>query len=168
MTIKSLLFTLILFLGITTQITAQKFGHLNSGNVISQMPEMKAAEKELETFQKQINDATDVLQKALDGKASVLAQEYQDLAPVTAQERYQALEKEQQDILKRRQDDQAKVLKKRDDLMKPILDKIQTAIDEVGKENGYTFIFDTSMFNAILFVEDSDDVAPLVKAKLGM
>ncbi len=168
MTIKSLLFTLILFLGVTTQITAQKFGHLNSGNIISVMPEMKKAEIELEYFQKTTNEATDKLQKALDEKASVLAQEYQSLAPAKAQERYAVLEKEQQGILQKRQEDQAKVLGKRDELMKPILDKIQKAIDEVGKENGFTFIFDTSLFNAILFVEDSDDVAPLVKAKLGM
>ena len=29
-------------------------------------------------------------------------------------------------------------------------------------------IFDTSIFNAVLYLEESDDVMPLIKAKLGL
>ena len=48
------------------------------------------------------------------------------------------------------------------------MEKVQKAIQDVGKEGGYTMIFDTSTFNAILFAEDSDDVTSQVKAKLGI
>lgn len=34
------------------------------------------------------------------------------------------------------------------------------------KENGYVMIFDISVFNVILFVEEVDDVMELVKVKL--
>jgi outer membrane protein len=45
---------------------------------------------------------------------------------------------------------------------------LQDAINEIGKEGKYTMIFDTSIFNTILFARDSDDLEPLVKGKLGI
>ena len=56
---------------------------------------------------------------------------------------------------------------KSETLLKPIRDKIQAAIDEVAKENGYTYIFDRSV-GIILYAEDSTDISGLVRAKLGM
>ena len=61
-----------------------------------------------------------------------------------------------------------KITKKRNEILKPIIDKVNGAIQEVGKENGYAMIFDSSLYNFILSAEDSDDVTPLVKKKLGL
>ena len=52
-------------------------------------------------------------------------------------------------------------------MLKPIRDRIQGAIDDVAKENGFTYIFDKSM-GIILYADDSADVSAQVKAKLGM
>ena len=61
-----------------------------------------------------------------------------------------------------------KVAKKREDLLRPILDKVDAAVKAVGKENGYGMIFDTSLFNFILSADESEDVMPMVKKKLGI
>jgi len=52
--------------------------------------------------------------------------------------------------------------------MGPILQKVQDVINEIGRENGYTMIFDTSIPNAFLFVEDSVDISKMVLGKLGI
>ena len=52
-------------------------------------------------------------------------------------------------------------------LLKPIVDRAKKAIEEVGKENGYTYIFDAGV-GAVLYSQDSDDIMPLVKKKLGL
>jgi outer membrane protein len=52
-------------------------------------------------------------------------------------------------------------------LLKPILEKIDVAVKAVGKEGGYTFIFDTSS-GSMLFATESEDITSLVKTKLGM
>ena len=53
------------------------------------------------------------------------------------------------------------------DLMQPVMEKALNAIKEVGKENGFTYIFD--MNAGILYAaENSQDVLPLVKKKLGL
>jgi Skp family chaperone for outer membrane proteins len=48
-----------------------------------------------------------------------------------------------------------------------VISKLNTVIVEVGKENGYSFIFDVSS-GSMLYVTESDDVSPLVAAKLGL
>ena len=59
-----------------------------------------------------------------------------------------------------------KVAKKRENLLKPILDKVDAAVKSVGKENGYAMIFDTSLFNFVLSVDDTQDVMPLIKKEI--
>ena len=51
--------------------------------------------------------------------------------------------------------------------MKPIMDKITAAIEEVAKENGYTYIFDGSV-GFVLYADETTDVSDLVKGKLGL
>ena len=51
------------------------------------------------------------------------------------------------------------------ELAKPFQDKIQDAINQVAKENGFAYIFDTQI---LLFYDNGVDVTPMVKAKLGI
>ena len=61
-----------------------------------------------------------------------------------------------------------KLLEERQEaLLKPIVDRAKKAIEEVGKENGYTYIFDSGI-GTVLYSQDSDDIMPLVKKKLGL
>lgn len=52
-------------------------------------------------------------------------------------------------------------------LLRPIIDKAKKAIEDVAKENGFTYIFDSGV-GVLLYQKDSDDIMPLVKKKLGL
>ena len=149
---------------------ADKYGYLNFGNVIALMPDTKAADTALEAYQQQLVKKGEEMAKAFEANYAKLVQDVQakTLSPKVQAEREQALQTEQQSILAYEQEVIQKVQIKRDELLKPIVEKVQKAIQDVGKEKGYKMIFDTSVFNAILFVKESDDVLPLVKAKLGL
>ena len=54
---------------------------------------------------------------------------------------------------------------KRQELSLPIQKKLQAAIQEVAKENGYTYVFPRE---ALLVAPPGDDLANLVKKKLGL
>jgi outer membrane protein len=54
---------------------------------------------------------------------------------------------------------------KRQNALQPIYDKLNNAIEQVAKENGYSMIFDKAV---LLYSEDKDDVSALVRAKLGL
>ena len=54
---------------------------------------------------------------------------------------------------------------KRDELLQPIYTKVNQAINDVAKENGFQFIFDQGV---LLFAEESQNIGPMVKTKLGI
>ena len=53
-------------------------------------------------------------------------------------------------------------------LIQPVMDKARKAIEEVAKENGLIYVFDMSQGNPVYASEESLDMLPLVKAKLGL
>ena len=161
--------TLVVMTG-SAYLYGQKYGHCNLGGLIAQMPETKAADSELETFQKQLVAKGEEMATKFQQNYAAFVKDAQEgiLTPKQQQERQGALQQEQQAILQYEQEITQKVNEKREELLKPLFDKATEAIKAVAKENGYVMIFDTSVFNAVLFATDTEDVLPLVKAKLGL
>jgi outer membrane protein len=145
-----------------------KFGHLNSQELIAQLPERNSAQTELESYAAKLEAQQKAMQDELNNKyEDYLAQRdsYSDLIRATK-------EKELQDIQQRiatfNQVAMQDLQQKEGDLIKPIIDKVQKAIDEVGKENGFVYIFDLSNRTVVYHSEQSVDVSLLVKKKLGI
>lgn len=162
-------FLIILFSTIfITGMAAQKYGHLNSGNLIMSIPEAQSAEKELVAYRSQLIEAWKKKGQALQADALKLKQEYDtgNLSKLKAQERQAALAKREEELRKEEMEIGQKIEKRREELLKPIFAMIDAALKELGKEHGYTMIFDTSIFNALLYVKESDDVMALIKEKL--
>ncbi len=67
------------------------------------------------------------------------------------------------------QDAQQQLQKAYTDMMDPIYDKLEKALQAVGQEGGYIYIFDLSRTD-IPYVNESQstDVTSAVKAKLGL
>jgi outer membrane protein len=157
----------ILLCGLTVAAQAQKFGYLNSASILQEMPQVKQADSQLEALQKQ-------LQKKGQGMVEELQKSYADaqkkiesgeLSPKQQEEEGKKLEAKQAEIQKFEQEMQKQVQDKRNELMTPILTTINKAIQEVAKENGYTFVFDEGV---LLYKDPAGDVTSLVRAKLGM
>ena len=89
---------------------------------------------------------------------------YSEAMRATTEEELQGL---QQRIQRFQETAMAQLEKTQNDLMQPVMEKALNAIKEVGKENGFTYIFD--MNAGILYAaENSQDVLPLEKKKLGL
>ncbi len=147
-----------------------KYGHLNYGNLLASLPETEVADKELEAFRAQLVKKGETMAQAFQEDYGKFVNEVQSgsLSPIQQQQRQAQLQEEQQKIVAYEQQIRQQVQAKREEVLSPILEKVEQAIQEVGKENGYMMIFDTSTFNAILFAEESEDVMGMVKAKLGI
>lgn len=163
---------LLLLLSVCT-LTSQaqdKYGHLNSGNLLELMPEAKAADKELANYRDQLVKELQGKQVKLEAEAKKLQEDFDagTLSKVKAGEKQAALQKKGQELMEEDYAISEKIGKKREVLLKPIVEKVDKAIKDVGKEGGYKMIFDSSIFNALLYTRDVDDVMPLVKAKLGL
>ncbi|WP_375563242.1 OmpH family outer membrane protein [Bernardetia sp. OM2101] len=91
--------------------------------------------------------------------------------PVVLQTRARDLQKVQQEIAQDREAYSQELQRMQAALQTPILKKVKTAIEEVGKENGYTFILssqDGMGQDNFLFSTDKIDVTLLVLNKLGI
>lgn len=163
-------FLLLLGLLVSTGLSAQKMGYMNSLTVLSQMPEIAQADTMVVMLRDSLLAEGEKRAKALEEQYVKYMTEAKQgtVPPVEAQKRQAEIEKGQADLQKYEQEITNFLTAKRESYYGPILDKLQKAIDEVGKENGYQFIFDVSSMNIIVFAEESEDVTALVKAKLGI
>ena len=161
----------ILLVAFSTQFSfGQKFGHVNLGNLMVVLPEVAQADSSLALYRDSLISVREEKAKALEGKVkSFLAKRAAgEMTPREEQEQGAKLQEEEQALGSFEQEVRARVQGKREELLSPILDRVNTAIQEVGKENNYTMIFDTSIPNTVLFVEETDNVLNLVAAKLGV
>jgi outer membrane protein len=166
---KSILIICVLWMGIMPS-WAQKYGHLNYGNVLTLMPEVKQADAQLEAFQKELVSKGERMAVEFRGNVAKFMTEQQSgiLSPKEQQTKREALEKEQVAIEAYEQEIQRQVNLKREELLKPLTDKLDKAIEAVAKANGFTLVFDTGAFNAVLFGDESIDLFPMVKKELGV
>ena len=168
--LKAGIFLLVFVLATSSDVSAQaqKFGYLNSSELILLLPEAKVADKDLETYQKQLAAAFQKKVEKFQQDVAAFEKAAPELAPIKQQEQGTALQKRQEELGKEEQGLQTKIGEKRNELLKPILEKVDTAIKAVGKEGGYTMIFDSSGMNVMLYHDTSTDVMALVKAKLNL
>ncbi|MDX1665920.1 MAG: OmpH family outer membrane protein [Saprospiraceae bacterium] len=166
----TLLFAFLCLLSTISFSQDSKYGHLNIGNIVSTLPATKAANSELKAYQEQLVTKGEEMATNFEEEYADFVTKAQggDLSPKQQEERQSYLQKKQQEIIAYEQEITQKVQQKRQELLTPILVKVEEAIDQVARENGYAMIFDTSAFNAVLYVKDSDDIADLVKTKLGI
>lgn len=165
---KSLLFVTIILLSVSG-INAQgkKNGHINSNDLLLLMPERKEAETKIQDEAKKLEQQLSTMTAEYQTKVA----DYQtnsatmtDLIKQTKAKEIQDLEQRIQDF---QQNAQESLQKKEQELLKPIIDKAKKAIEDVAKEGGFGYVFDTSA-GVLLFSPEGDNIMPLVKKKLGL
>ena len=161
---------LFLMIAVSTPVLAQgkvKLGHINSNELMEMMPGRDTAQKQLEAYAKSLQDQLKVMSNEFDTKyQDYLANEATYLEPVK-QAKQQELVDLQNRISEFQTQAQTLLSDKESELIQPLIDKAKTAIDEVAKENGYTYVFDTGI-GALIYYQDSGNITPMVKAKLGI
>lgn len=147
--------------------TQQKFGHVNFGRLYSQIPGQDSIVRIYETYARGLQNQLATMQAELESKFM----EYQANQATWSNIIRQTKEREIQDIQNRmeefNQQAQQDLVDKEDELTRPLIEKARKAIEDVAKENGYTYIFN-STDGLLLYATPSDDVMPLVKKKLGI
>ncbi|MBK9336450.1 MAG: OmpH family outer membrane protein [Lewinellaceae bacterium] len=167
----SFLLTTLLCIAFTlsAQTDAPKYGHMNLGNLLDELPQTTAAEAQLRVFADSLNRKDSLLTSEFQAAYLQLKKEYDEgqLTPVQAQQRQAVLEQQRQEIQNYEQGAQQLLEAKRGELLQPILGKVNDAIAAVAKKNGFLMIFDISS-GSLLFASETIDVTALVKKELGL
>ena len=150
------------------QKTNIKLGHINSQELLSLMPERDSAQAAFEKYQKGLSNQIDVMQVELNKKYQDYLSEQDNLTDLIKKTKEQEINDLDKRIKEFQQTAQQGMQKKQNDLMQPIIEKAQKAIKDVARENGFTYIFDLSTGGILYFSDDTENILPLVKTKLGL
>jgi outer membrane protein len=162
--LKKLLIAVILFLGFQQTASAQaKTAHVDYREIVTQMPAMIEARKQLEN-----------LSKTYEAEIGTMINEYRSTLEKYEREAEQKTDKENEDrgkelqdmerrIQEYRQTAQKEIEQKEQDLMGPLLDKAKASIEKVGKAKGFQYVLDA---NSVLLA-DGPNITADVKKDLG-
>ena len=157
-------FILMLMLLAPMTMMAQKFGKVNTQQIMQALPDVAKANGEMEALQKQKENDLKSMQDEFQRKADEYQKGQSTMAATMKQQKETELQTLQQKIQQAYQDGQQELQKKSNELMQPIVAKVKAAIDAVGKAGNYTFIFEDG--SAVYTGTNVVDVTKEVQAKI--
>ena len=169
--------TILFFLGfvaISTQAQnnpPQKIGHADWDFIFGQLPESKQIENELKTHGTQLDNQL----KAKYSEYQTKLNTYNGMPATTPdaikKDKEGELMQLQESIQKFQQEAQSSLQKKETDLMAPVFAKVGKAIEDVAKENGFTYVLAPQAVGGgdiVLYGDEQYNISTLVLKKLGI
>jgi len=148
-----------------------KFGHIDTQALIQALPEYDTAVARLERLGRELNNTYELMQVEFNNKYLAYEKEAENLLEIVRQSRSQELA----DLNRRMQEFQQtagqQYQTRQGELFQPIMEKVDKAIRDVGRENGFIYIFTVGEQGSSLVYFDetkSVDIMSLAKAKLGI
>ncbi|MDR1792377.1 MAG: OmpH family outer membrane protein [Bacteroidales bacterium] len=160
-----------LVMGTSSVVMAQKYAYIDSEEILNSMPSYTEAQAQLEKlsidWQKEIEarfKAIDEMYRKYQQDAVILPED----AKVKRQNEIINAENEAKELQKKRFGTDGDLYKKREELIKPIQDRVFTAIEEYARDRGYAFVFDKAGALTIVYADTKYDITDQVMAKLGV
>ena len=143
-----------------------KFGHVDYGAVMKEMPGIDTAQQALLTYQQEL----EAVGKQMADEFKTKQAEYTNLANTTTSSAIlKVKEDELMKIYKRLQDfvssSEQELQAKQIELLKPFQERLLDAIKTVAEREKYTYVFDITM---CAFHNEADDLTSAVRAELGI
>jgi outer membrane protein len=157
--------------GFVIQVNAQALAYIDSDFIMGKIPEYAEAKTKLdklaETWTKDIEDRYKVVKQQKDNfnKEEILLPSEEKAKRKSEIEK---LEKETLDLQSQRFGLNGDYFMKRQELIKPIQDRIYTAMKKVAKAEGYSFVFDKANQNNLIYADSEADISEYVLDEMGI
>lgn len=166
--VRRIAVALVLFIAVTSFVNAQdKIAHIDVTQLLSSMPEMKAAEAELKKLQETYSADIESSMTEYKNKTT----QYENEAPSKTREENEkrAIELQgfEKSIVDAQRAAQQELGKKQAELLQPIMEKAKAAIEKVSAAQGFDYVIDAQAGGPII-VAQGKDLLPEVKAELGI
>ncbi|MEK6782803.1 MAG: OmpH family outer membrane protein [Bacteroidota bacterium] len=153
------------------QPVVQKIGYADWDYIFTLLPEFKQIDSDLKTFASQLENQLKAKSQELETKYKA----YQAMPATTPDaikaDKERELQGMQESIQKFQQDAQTSLQTKQNTLMAPVYEKVGKAIEEVAKENDYSFILSPQVpggTDILLYSDEKYNISLLVLKKLGI
>lgn len=161
-----LLFTA-LMVGSLTFAQAQKFGHVDAQAILLDLPERAEAQAEIEMQAAQYEQEMLRMQEDLQTRFADYQSKQESWPAAIREQKERELQALDQGLQEFGATVQNELAGAEQELLLPMIERVRQAIEEVGAENGFTYLFDTSSGGTV-YNGGGEDVSAKVKAKLGM
>lgn len=164
--VKTLLIAIVALFGFQTINAQAKVAHADVNEVMSKMPAVLDAQKQLQKLGETYNTEYKTMVDEYQAKIA----KYDKEAATQTDAVNQSRQTEVQDMAKRigdYQDNAQKELqKKQEELMKPLTEKVKASITKIGKAKGYQYVLNSSDQSLVLMA-DGPDLTSDIKKDLG-
>ena len=164
----SLIVVTLLFIISSSNFAQIQIGYVNSDAILANLPDAQDAQKKIDALIQEWKEEIQKMERELDTKTK----DFDRRKLVMSNNKKVALEKElaklESDIAKYRETKfgyKGELYSQQEEIMKPIQNRIFTAIEEVAEDEELDFIFDKSGNIMFLFAKDEYDVTSLVLKK---
>ncbi|MGO2103431.1 OmpH family outer membrane protein [Psychroflexus halocasei] len=167
--IKSILIalTLTLSLGFAATTQAQsKVAHINAQEFIENLPSYNNAMSQLQKLEQSYRSDIDATLKEAQKKNQQYQSEAETVTREENEKRAMELQEMEQSIREYQQTASQEIQKKREELLRPVLEKAREVIQQVAREKGYEYVFDSSTGAGVLMA-DGYDLMDDAKAAIG-
>jgi outer membrane protein len=149
-------------------LQAQKFGHISSEALLQVMPEYDSAQTELQELQQHYELEIERIQVEINKKIEEFNQNEATMSDLIKEAKASEVQELQMRLQNYSQTAQQDLQQQSQIVIQPVMEMARGAIEEVAKEHGLIYVFDISQGNPVYTSEESLDMLPLVKAKLGV
>lgn len=165
--VKKIVVALVLFVATTGFVNAQsKVAHINVQQLLSEMPEMLAAQAEIKKLQETYKADLEGSITEMQNKYTQYQNEAASKTPEENEKRAIELQGYDKNIKEAEQQATLELQKKQQELFAPISEKAKKAIDKVAAALGFDYVIDASP-GLGLIVSKGKDILPEVKQELG-
>lgn len=150
--------------------TGMKIGYANVDYVLSQLPEAKQVESDLQAHNTQLQNQLQSKYQEYQTKLGTYQQGAAGMIEAVKKEKEQELTDLGNRLQQFEKDAQTSMQKKQSDLMQPLFVKVGETINAVAAEAGYDFVLSAGVggVDIVLFAKEEHDVSDLVLKKLGV
>jgi outer membrane protein len=159
-TMKKIALSVIAVLLMSTVSFAQKMGYIDSDYILSNIPEYKAAQAEMDKLSVDWQKEIEAKYAEIDKLYKIYQAESVLLTDDMKKKRENEIinkEKEVKELQKQRFGVDGELFTKRMELVKPIQDKIYSAVKQVAERSGLAFIFDKAGQVSLLYSNSKYD-----------
>lgn len=156
-------------LGSSNASAQQKFGYLNSQELISLMPERDSVQAKMAVLGKELEEQFNSMRTEMTNKAQELQNTLSTLSETVRKQKEKDLFDLQTRLEEFQQSAQEELQARQAELFKPLLEKAQAAVTKVAKEQGLTAVFDLAT-GALAYYNEAQmvNLLPFAKKALGI
>lgn len=152
-------------------VQAQAFGYVNTEKILEKIPEYAIAQQQIDILKKQYEAQIESEMKVVEALYNRYQSEKSTLSPAQRETRENEVitkERSAKELQRTYFGQEGTLSNKSKELLNPIKERVQTAIEQLAKENGIILVFDIATAQGIIYNNQAYDLSAKVLQRLNI